>query len=191
MALSLPLHRLHSPPPNPILGISFNQDDSIFCVARTDGWEVYRTYDSTFGVRRVGGNGKAVSKTKFNVFDLAHRINHSSPSPLLLELANASLRFVVPLFESNVLFLVGGPPSPLYPPNKVIIWDDKLGAPLAELEFGEEVKGLAARKDRLIVLFKRRVVVFALGQGDLGIWREGVYETVDNPKGEPLYHASR
>ncbi|SCV68835.1 BQ2448_956 [Microbotryum intermedium] len=100
------------------------------------------------------------------------------------EYANGSLRFVLPLELSNIIFLVGGPPSPLYSPNKVMVWDDHLGQAVCELEFREEVKGLAARKDRLVVVLKKRVVLFVLGKGGLGIWREGVYETTNNPKGE-------
>ncbi|GAA6053509.1 hypothetical protein JCM3770_000301 [Rhodotorula araucariae] len=99
------------------------------------------------------------------------------------DLPDASLRIVLPLERSNLLFLVGGPPSPLYPPNKVVLWDDRARAPVAELEFREDVRGLAARRDRLVVVLRRRVVVFVLPHGGAGIWREGGYETTDNPKG--------
>ncbi|BGP21803.1 Phosphatidylinositol 3,5-bisphosphate-binding protein [Rhodotorula toruloides] len=90
---------------------------------------------------------------------------------------------VLPLERTNLLFLVGGPPSPIYPPNKVVFWDDKAKQAIAELEFREEVLGLAARRDRLVVALKRRVLVFVLGEGATGIWREGAYETTENPKG--------
>ncbi|GAA5892737.1 hypothetical protein JCM5296_004009 [Sporobolomyces johnsonii] len=99
------------------------------------------------------------------------------------DLPNSSLRIVLPLERSNLLFLVGGPPSPLYPPNKVLVWDDKLGTAVAALEFREDVRGLAARRDRLVVALRRRVIIFVLGKGETGIWREGGYETCDNPKG--------
>ncbi|GAA5989444.1 hypothetical protein JCM11641_007907 [Rhodosporidiobolus odoratus] len=99
------------------------------------------------------------------------------------DLPDASLRLVLPLERSNLLFLVGGPPSPLYPPNKVIMWDCQTEQAAAELEFREEVRGLAARRDRLVVVLRRRVVLFVLGRGEIGIWREGTWETSDNPKG--------
>lgn len=99
------------------------------------------------------------------------------------EFPNSSLRIVLPLARSNLLFLVGGPPSPLYPPNKVLFWDDKLGRTVAELEFREDVRGLAARNDRLVVVLRRRVLIFVLGEGPTGVWREGVYDTTDNPTG--------
>ncbi|KAK4702982.1 hypothetical protein P7C70_g3229, partial [Phenoliferia sp. Uapishka_3] len=100
------------------------------------------------------------------------------------EFPNSSLRIVLPLAQTNLLFLVGGPPSPLYPPNKVLFWDDKLGKTVAELEFREDVRGLAARRDRLVVVLRRRVLIYVLGEGATGIWREGVYPTTDNPTGE-------
>lgn len=100
------------------------------------------------------------------------------------EFLNSSLKIVLPLALTNILFLVGGPPSPLYPPNKVLFWDDKLGRTVVELEFSEKVRGLAARQDRLVVVLRNRVIVFVLGKGNIGVWREGVYETTDNPSGE-------
>ncbi|GAA5831808.1 hypothetical protein JCM11251_003893 [Rhodosporidiobolus azoricus] len=99
------------------------------------------------------------------------------------DLPDSSLRLVLPLDRTNLIFMVGGPPSPLYPPNKVIFWDDQQGAAVAELEFREDVRGLAARKDRLVVVLRRRVVIFVLGKGEAGIWREGSYDTTDNPRG--------
>ncbi|KAH8922452.1 WD40 repeat-like protein, partial [Atractiella rhizophila] len=99
------------------------------------------------------------------------------------EFSNSSLRIVLPLHHTNLLFLVGGPPSPLFPPNKVVLWDDAKGKAIFELEFREEVLGLAARNDRLAVVLRRRVVLYALGKGEEGVWREGSYETTDNPKG--------
>lgn len=91
---------------------------------------------------------------------------------------------VLPLGESNLLFLVGGPPTPLYSPNKVVLWDDQSGQAVAELQFREPVRGLAARRDRLVVVLRRRIIIYVLGKGALGLWREGEYATVDNTKGE-------
>ncbi|GAA5879269.1 hypothetical protein JCM3774_006420 [Rhodotorula dairenensis] len=99
------------------------------------------------------------------------------------DLADSSLSICLPLKRTNLVFLVGGPPTPLYPPNKVVLFDIKADRAVAELEFRESVRGLAARRDRLVVALRRRVVVFVLGQGQAGIWREGTYETTDNPKG--------
>ncbi|GAA6005689.1 hypothetical protein JCM10207_005296 [Rhodosporidiobolus poonsookiae] len=102
---------------------------------------------------------------------------------LLRDLPNASLNFVLPLEQSNIVFLVGGPPSPLYPPNKVVLWDCQTGSAAAELEFREDVRGITARRDRLVVVLRRRVVVYVLGRGGEGVWREGEWQTTENPKG--------
>ncbi|GAA5980380.1 hypothetical protein JCM10908_001633 [Rhodotorula pacifica] len=99
------------------------------------------------------------------------------------DLADSSLSICLPLERTNLIFLVGGPPTPLYPPNKVVLFDVKADRAVAELEFRENVRGLAARRDRLVVALRRRVIVFVLGQGQTGIWREGTYATTDNPKG--------
>lgn len=49
------------------------------------------------------------------------------------------------------------------------------------------MRGLAARRDRLVVVLRRRVVVFVLGKGEVGLWREGAYQTCDNPKGSSSF----
>lgn len=101
-----------------------------------------------------------------------------------VELPNASLRIVLPLLSTNIVLLVGGPPSPLYPPNKVVLWDHHQRRVVSQLEFGEEVRALAARRDRLVVVLNRRVILFVLGNGQHGIWREGTYHTTPNPSGQ-------
>lgn len=107
------------------------------------------------------------------------------------EFPDASLKIVLPLYSSNILFLVGGPPSPLYPPNKVVVWDDKQAKVVAELEFREDVRGLLARKDRLVVVLRKRVITYGIGRGATGLWREGVYATGENPLGESESASSR
>lgn len=101
------------------------------------------------------------------------------------DLSEASLSICLPLERTNLVFLVGGPPSPLYPPNQVVLYDAQADRAVAELDFREEVRGLAARRDRLFVALRRRVVIFVLGEGQTGLWREGTYQTADNPRGRP------
>ncbi|KAK7061620.1 WD-repeats-region domain-containing protein [Favolaschia claudopus] len=96
------------------------------------------------------------------------------------ELTNGTLAAVVPLHTSSLLFLLGGGPSPLYPPNKVVLWDDALGTEVAELEFRERVRGLACRRGWLAVALRRRVVVFQIGQQ---VTRHAEWDTCDNPRG--------
>ncbi|KAF8974201.1 WD40-repeat-containing domain protein [Flammula alnicola] len=96
------------------------------------------------------------------------------------ELTGGTLSAVVPLHSSNILFLLGGGRSPLYPPNKVILWNDNLGKEVAELEFRERVRGLACRRGWLAVSLRRRVIVFQIGES---VTRYGEWDTCDNPRG--------
>ncbi|KAH7920810.1 hypothetical protein BV22DRAFT_1179961 [Leucogyrophana mollusca] len=96
------------------------------------------------------------------------------------ELTGGTLAAVVPCHTSSLLFLLGGGRSPLYPPNKVILWDDALGVEVAELEFRERVRGLACRRGWLSVALRRRVAVFEVGET---ISRYGEWDTCDNPRG--------
>ncbi|KAH8830779.1 SVP1-like protein 2 [Flagelloscypha sp. PMI_526] len=96
------------------------------------------------------------------------------------DLTGGTLALVVPLHTSSLLFLVGGGRSPLYPPNKVVLWDDALGTEVAELEFRERVRGLACRRGWLAVSLRRRVVIFQIGQT---VTRYAEYDTCDNPNG--------
>ncbi|KAJ6629106.1 WD40-repeat-containing domain protein [Mycena sp. CBHHK59/15] len=96
------------------------------------------------------------------------------------ELTGGTLAAVVPLHTSSLLFLLGGGRSPLYPPNKVVLWDDAIGAEVAELEFRERVRGMACRRGWLAVALRRRVVVFEVGEH---VSRYGEWDTWDNPRG--------
>ena len=99
----------------------------------------------------------------------------------VLELVGGTLSAVVPLHTTNILFLLGGGRSPLYPPNKVILWDDALGKEVAELEFRERVRGIACRRGWLAVSLRRRVSVFEVGET---VKRYAEWDTCDNPRGE-------
>lgn len=88
---------------------------------------------------------------------------------------------VLPLHTTSILFLQGGGRSPLYSPNKIVIWDDAIGKEVAELEFRERVRGMACRRGWLVVALKRRVVAFQVGKQPQK-WKE--WDTYDNPRGE-------
>ncbi|KAL5530414.1 HSV2 [Sanghuangporus sanghuang] len=96
------------------------------------------------------------------------------------EFTGGSLAMVLPMHTSSLLFLVGGGPSPLYPPNKVVVWDDARGRAVAELEFRERVRGLAVRRGWLVVALRRRVVAFEV---DEEIRRVMEWDTCDNQRG--------
>nr|UMO80148.1 WD40-repeat containing protein [Pandoravirus aubagnensis] len=46
------------------------------------------------------------------------------------------------LFRTNLIALVGGGPTPCYPPDRVMLRDDYRGANIAELRFNSPVRGV-------------------------------------------------
>ncbi|KIO25025.1 hypothetical protein M407DRAFT_25665 [Tulasnella calospora MUT 4182] len=88
---------------------------------------------------------------------------------------------ILPLHSTNLIFLVGGGRNPQYPPNKVILWDEALGRVVGEIEFSEQVRGLACRRGTLVVALKRRVVQFEISPQ--GIVKTREWDTCDNERG--------
>ncbi len=131
--------------------------------------------------------------SEFTIFTAAtpagFAVYHSCPLRLIRkrELDGGTLAAVVPLHTTNLLFLLGGGRSPLYPPNKVVLWDDARGEPVAELEFRERVRGLACRRGWLAVALRRRVVAFQIGDK---VTHYAEWDTSDNPRGRqiPSFH---
>lgn len=83
------------------------------------------------------------------------------------------------LFRCNLMVLVGGGPSPLAPPHRVLIHDDHVNKPIGELSFRQVVLAARLRKDAIAVALRDRVYVYHLA--DLTL-RDKIY-TSDNPHG--------
>ncbi|KAL7409899.1 WD40-repeat-containing domain protein [Mrakia frigida] len=66
------------------------------------------------------------------------------------------------LHRTSLVFLLGGGSNPLYPPNKLVVWDDRKGKAVLELEFREKILGLSSRRGSLALAFRRRVVLFSI-----------------------------
>ncbi|WVQ96062.1 hypothetical protein IAU59_003162 [Kwoniella sp. CBS 9459] len=73
---------------------------------------------------------------------------------------------------SPLLVLQGGGAAPLYPPNKAVIYNDKLGIAVAEIEFGERIRGISARRGTICIALSRKTIAFEYSSGqhhqDLG-----------------------
>lgn len=88
---------------------------------------------------------------------------------------NGGIGMVEMLFRCNILALVGG----MYPPNKVLIWDDHQNRCIGELSFRSEVRAVRLRKDRIVVVLEHKIYVYNFG--DLKLLHQ--IETIANPRG--------
>ncbi|WWC65917.1 uncharacterized protein I303_108539 [Kwoniella dejecticola CBS 10117] len=92
-----------------------------------------------------------------------------------------TLTLALLLPNSPLLVLQGGGANPLYPPNKAVVFHDKLGIPVAEVEFGERIRGIKARNGLFCVALSRKVVAFQYGA--FHIEKLGEWETAKNELG--------
>lgn len=83
------------------------------------------------------------------------------------------------LFRCNILALVGGGPNPIYPPNKVMLWDDHQNRCIGELSFRSEVRAVRLRRDRIVVILEHKIYLYNFA--DLKLLHQ--IETIANPRG--------
>lgn len=169
--------------PTNIVDARFDADCSIFATSTPHGFAVYKTnplkllrrrstLSSLCPIRHCGLGGMPVIGTIGP---------HAALSPSIADLTG-TISKILPLHSTNLIFLVGGGRNPQYPPNKVILWDEAVGRVVGEIEFSEQVRGLACRRGTLVVALKRRVVHFEVSPQ--GIVKTREWDTCDNERGE-------
>lgn len=178
-----------------LLSLSFNQDGGCFAVGTEYGFRIcnvspfQETFRRTFAKSKTnkpaGCNNEGMTNDTFS--DAAVSPGSKSPKAAAdasgddaSEITNGSgereslnggggggIGGIEMLFRCNLLALVGGGSSPHYPPNKVLIWDDRLGRPIGELSFRQRVLTVRLRRDRICVALRDRVYVYNFGNLEL------------------------
>lgn len=94
--------------------------------------------------------------------------------------AEGGLASLEMLFRCNYVALVGGGAKPLYPPNKVVIYDDMNDVPTISMDFSSAVRGVRMRRDRIVIILEGIIKVFTFETAPKQLH---VFETSPNPLG--------
>jgi hypothetical protein len=165
-----------------LLTMSFNQDGGCLAIGTGSGFRICNVhpYQETF--RRYLGGGGGGGDGSHAIEGGTFRRRYHSPSA---DLANVPLphfgiivsSFLTPpfspslsilagiahiemLYRTNLLALTGHSNSPMYPPNKVFVYDDHLQRPIGELSFRQKVLTTKLRRDRIVIVLRDRVYIY-------------------------------
>ncbi|KAI3927947.1 hypothetical protein MKW98_023548 [Papaver atlanticum] len=92
---------------------------------------------------------------------------------------SGGIGIVTMLFRFNILALVGGGTQPMFPLNKVMIWEDDKSLCTKEISFRSNVRAVRLRRDRIIVILEQQIFIYNFI--DMKLLHQ--IETFPNPKG--------
>jgi len=121
-----------------LLSLSFNQDGGCLAVGTASGFRICNVHPFHETFRRVFSAGDGTTAGA----------------------GGGGIGRVEMLYRTNLLALVGGGPSPRYPPNRVLVYDDHLSRAIGELSFRQRVLNVKLRRDRICVALRDRVYVY-------------------------------
>ena len=92
---------------------------------------------------------------------------------------NLGVGIIELLYKSNLVALVGGGEQPVFPPTKVIIWDDYQNKGIAELEYDNPVRAVRLKRDIIVVVIDTSVFIYDFRNLNM----RSTFKTCPNPKG--------
>ena len=92
---------------------------------------------------------------------------------------NLGVGIIELLYKSNLVALVGGGEQPVFPPTKVIIWDDYQNKGIAELEYDNPVRAVRLKRDIIVVVIDTSVFIYDFRTLNM----RSTFKTCPNPKG--------
>eukprot|EP00567_Pseudictyota_dubia_P003575 CAMPEP_0197442538 /NCGR_PEP_ID=MMETSP1175-20131217/8532_1 /TAXON_ID=1003142 /ORGANISM="Triceratium dubium, Strain CCMP147" /LENGTH=265 /DNA_ID=CAMNT_0042973035 /DNA_START=327 /DNA_END=1120 /DNA_ORIENTATION=+ len=118
-----------------LLCLGFNQDGGCLAVGTSSGFRICNVcpFGETFR-RTMGAGGGGVEGEEGDDPSGGGAVGGSVAGG-----GGGGIGRISMLYRTNLLALVGGGPSPRYPPNKVLVWDDRLHRPIGELSFRKAV----------------------------------------------------
>ena len=121
-----------------MLSCNFNQNKTLFSIGTESGFRIYKlTYNSI-------SNNK---KLEIDYYE---------------KKLDGGLSIVEMYYDSNILILVGGGKYPIFPKNKVILWDEETSMVISEISFSTLIQNLKVKKDLLFVATEVRIHVINL-----------------------------
>jgi len=64
------------------------------------------------------------------------------------------------LYNTNLLALVGGGKNPVYPPNELILWDEKEGKEIGRIKLKTKIINVKLKENKIYIVTKEKIFLF-------------------------------